>query len=87
TVTLLVDTLMILIGGTLLYLQSSRLLLITLIFIPLLIVCVFILKKPFEYYNQKVAENDADLSSYLIESFDGNQIIKSYHSEENVYNK
>ena len=27
------------------------------------------------------------MSSYLIESFDGNQIIKSYHSEENVYNK
>ena len=44
TVTLLVDTLMIVIGGTLLYLQSSRLLLITLIFIPLLIVCAFILK-------------------------------------------
>ena len=26
------------------------------------------MKQPFEHYNQKVAENDAELSSYLIES-------------------
>jgi ATP-binding cassette subfamily B protein len=87
TVTLLVDTLMIIIGGVLLYLQSPFLLLITIIFIPLLVICAYALKKPFEHYNQKVAENDAELSSHLIESFDGSQTIKSYQSEADVYDK
>lgn len=81
TVTLLVDTFMIIVGGILLYMQNSILLLVTILFIPLFIICSYSLRKPFEKYNQKVAENDAELSSYLIESFDGSNIIKSYQSE------
>lgn len=81
TVTLLVDTFMIIVGGILLYMQNSVLLLVTILFIPLFIICSYSLRKPFEKYNQKVAENDAELSSYLIESFDGSNIIKSYQSE------
>lgn len=87
TITLMVDTLMVIIGGVLLYTQSPVLLLITVIFIPLFIICAYALKKPFEYYNQKVAEHDSELSSYLIESFEGNQVIKNYQSETDVYNK
>lgn len=88
TVTLLVDTLMIIIiGGVLLYIQSPILLLITIMFIPFFIICSFVLKKPYERYNQKVAENNSELSSYLIESFDGAQTIKSFQSENIVYKK
>ncbi|WP_238615234.1 ABC transporter transmembrane domain-containing protein [Staphylococcus felis] len=65
TVTLLVDTLMIMLGGILLFMQSLVLLLITILFIPLFVVLSYVLSKPYEMYNQKVAENDADLSSYL----------------------
>lgn len=81
TITLLVDTFMIVVGAILLYLQNSMLLLITILFIPLFILCSFMMKRPFEHYNQKVAENDAELSSYLIESFDGSSTLKSYQSE------
>lgn len=81
TVTLLVDTFMIIVGCVLLYLQSPTLLFITVIFIPFFILCSLMMKQPFEHYNQKVAENDAELSSYLIESFDGSSTIKSYQSE------
>lgn len=70
TVTLLVDTLMIMLGGILLFMQSLVLLLITILSIPLLVVLSYVLPKPYEMYNQKVAENDADLSSYLIQSFE-----------------
>ncbi|WP_449463719.1 ABC transporter transmembrane domain-containing protein, partial [Streptococcus suis] len=87
TLTLIVDTLMIVIGAVLLYLQSGLLLLVTVIFIPFFIIGAYTLKKPYERYNQKVAENDAELSSYLIESFDGYQTIKSYQSEEDNYQK
>ncbi|UJB22127.1 peptidase domain-containing ABC transporter [Staphylococcus hominis] len=87
TVTLFVDTLMIIIGGLLLYMQSSLLLLITIIFIPLFIFCSYFLHKPFEKYNQKVAENNAELSSYLIESFEGINTIKNYQSEDIRFNQ
>ena len=85
TVTLLVDTFMIIIGAILLYMQSPLLLLITIIFIPCFIICSYTLRKPFEKYNQKVAEKDAELSSYLIESFDGSNTIKSYQSEDDRF--
>lgn len=87
TVTLFVDTLMIIIGSILLYMQSSLLLLITIIFIPLFIFCSYFLHKPFEKYNQKVAENNAELSSYLIESFEGINTIKNYQSEDIRFNQ
>lgn len=85
TITLLVDTFMVILGGILLYMQSPLLLLITLIFIPFFIICSYALRKPFEQYNQKVAENNAELSSYLIESFDGSHTIKSYQSENDRF--
>ena len=50
-------------------------------FYTIFILCSLMMKQPFEHYNQKVAENDAELSSYLIESFDGSSTIKSYQSE------
>ncbi|WP_180554730.1 peptidase domain-containing ABC transporter [Staphylococcus haemolyticus] len=85
TLTLFVDTFMIIIGAILLYMQSPLLLLVTIVFIPLFIICSYSLRKPFEKYNQKVAENDAELSSYLIESFDGSNTIKSYQSEDDRF--
>lgn len=45
------------------------------------------MKQPFEHYNQKVAENDAELSSYLIESFDGSSTIKVTNQSLIVLNK
>lgn len=87
TVTLLVDTVMVVIGGILLYFQSPLLLSVTALFIPFFILCSLFLKRPFESFNQKVAENNANLSSYLIESFDGSNTIKSYNAEEEHYKK
>lgn len=87
TVTLLVDTLMIFVGGILLYLTSPKLLLFTLIFIPLFIIFGFILKKPFEKYNRETMEVDAALSSYLIDVFSGSSTIKSYSAENEMIEK
>ena len=78
---------MIIVGCVLLYLQSPTLLFITVIFIPFFILCSLMMKQPFEHYNQKVAENDAELSSYLIESFDGSSTIKVTNQSLIVLNK
>lgn len=84
TVTLLVDTLMIIVGGVLLYFRSSTLFLWTLLFIPLFIALGILFKKPFEKYNRESMEVDATLSSYLIEVFSGSSTIKSYNAEQEM---
>lgn len=84
TVTFFIDTLMIFLGSILLYLQSSRLFLITLIFIPIYILLAVIFRKPFEKYNRQQMEQNSELNSYLIETINGISTIKSYTAEEEV---
>ncbi|WP_193014081.1 peptidase domain-containing ABC transporter [Staphylococcus equorum] len=85
TITLLVDTLMIIIGGSILFTQSSKLFYITLILIPLYLVIGLSFRKVLEKYNRLVMEQDANLSAYLIESFSGYPVIKSSVAENEVF--
>lgn len=87
TITLLVDTLMIIIGGIILFIQSSKLFYITLVLIPLYLIIGLSFRKILEKYNRLVMEQDANLSAYLIESFSGYPVIKSYVAENEVFKK
>lgn len=87
TITLLVDTLMIIIGGIILFIQSSKLFYITLVLIPLYLIIGLSFRKILEKYNRLVMEQDANLSAYLIESFSGYPVIKSYVAENEVLKK
>ncbi|BAX07194.1 ABC transporter ATP-binding protein (plasmid) [Staphylococcus aureus] len=82
TVTFFIDTLMIFLGSILLYLQSSRLFFITLIFVPIYILLALMFRKPFEKYNRQQMEQNSELNSYLIETINGISTIKSYTAEE-----
>ncbi|PNZ71600.1 peptide cleavage/export ABC transporter [Macrococcoides caseolyticum] len=84
TVTLFIDILMIFLGSILLYLQSNRLFLITLLFVPIYILLALVFRKPFEKYNRQQMEQNSDLNSYLIETINGISTIKSYTAEEEV---
>lgn len=84
TVTLFIDILMIFLGSMLLYLQSNRLFLITLIFVPIYILLALVFRKPFEKYNRQQMEQNSELNSYLIETINGISTIKSYTAEEEV---
>lgn len=84
TVTFFIDTLMIFLGSILLYLQSSRLFFITLIFVPIYILLALMFRKPFEKYNRQQMEQNSELNSYLIETINGISTIKSYTAEEEV---
>ncbi|MGW8090943.1 peptide cleavage/export ABC transporter [Staphylococcus shinii] len=85
TVTLVVDSLMVILGSILLYIQSPFLFYISLLFIPIYFILGFIFKGPFEQYNRKVMEENAFLSSYLIETFSGASTIKNYNAEDEFY--
>ncbi len=87
TITLLVDTLMVFVGGTILFIQSSILFYITLLLIPLYLIIGLSFRKVLKKYNRLVMEQDATVSAYLIESFSGYPVIKSFSAEKEIYNK
>lgn len=87
TITLLVDTLMVLVGGTALFFQSALLFYITLILIPIYLIIGLSFRKILSKYNRLVMEQDATLSSYLVESFSGYSVIKSFGAENEIFNK
>ncbi|MCD8851402.1 peptidase domain-containing ABC transporter [Staphylococcus xylosus] len=86
-VTLLVDSLMIIIGGIILYMQNTRLFFIIAIFLPIFIISFILLKKPFDKYNRKSMEMEAEMNSELIDTFNGSNIIKNFNAEKHVAKK
>jgi len=87
TITLLVDTLMVIVGGSILFIQSSILFYITLFLIPLYLFIGLSFRKVLKKYNRLVMEQDATLDAYLIESFSGYPVIKSFVAENEVFQK
>lgn len=83
-VTFFVDILLVLGGSIILIIKSKTLFLLSCCFLPLYILLPIFFKKPFELYNRKVMEENADLSTFLIESFENNNIIKSYNYEKKI---
>ncbi|WP_258870695.1 peptidase domain-containing ABC transporter [Staphylococcus pseudintermedius] len=87
TVTLFVDLILVLGGSIILYQESGILLLLCSCILPIYIILSLVLKRPFEINNRKLMEESAVLSSYLIESFENNLIIKSYNYENDMYSR
>lgn len=87
TITTLIDVLMLVGSGVLLYIQNKNLFYLILIFIPIYIVLSLVFKNRFEAYNQDVMESNSKLNSYLVESVSGISVIKSYNAEKHVFTK
>ncbi|GIM48397.1 bacteriocin cleavage/export ABC transporter [Collibacillus ludicampi] len=84
TLTVMIDSLMAVAGGIILYTQNSLLFGITLI-IALFYACiVYTLRKPIKNLNMKQMENSAHLTSYLVESIHGIETIKAFTAEREV---
>lgn len=84
TLTLMLDILMAIIGGVVLYLQNAKLFLTCFIPIVLYLVLVFSFKKKLKKVNREVMEANANMSSYLVESLEGIETVKSFNGEELV---
>ena len=82
--TIMIDTLMALAGAVILYLQSPKLFLIALMMVIFYVVIVVSFHSRYEKLNRKEMEDNAALTSYLVESLNGIQTIKAYNAEQKV---
>jgi len=87
TLTVILDTIMALAGGFILYLQDNMLFGICVIIVLLYAVVVFFFKTAIRDKNEKVMEENAQLSSRLIETLNGVLTIKAFNSEQQMNNE
>ena len=87
TITLLMDTMIVLLGGFVLYKINKILFFISLIVLLAYTLVILIYKRPTERINKKIMEQNAKVTDYLKESVIGIETIKSYGYEANVKEK
>jgi len=84
TLTVMIDTGMALAGGIILFFKSTKLFLIAFVMVVLYCVLVFVFNKPYRKANEKQMEDNAQLTSYLVESLNGIQTVKAFNGEQTV---
>lgn len=87
TLTIMIDTLMAVVGGIVLYIQNPTLFFIAVILIVLYGVVVFSYNKPIRKINEKIMEENSQVTSYLVESLNGIETVKAFNSETKVQYK
>lgn len=85
TLTIMIDTIMAIAGGIILYMQNSTMFGVTLIVLLLYFVIVFSFNKWYKRLNEKQMENNSQLTSYMIESLNGIQTVKAFNAERKVH--
>jgi ATP-binding cassette subfamily B protein len=84
TLTMMIDSLMVIIGGIILYTQNHLLFGITIVPVILYAVIVWAFNKPLNRINRETMENNAKLTSYLVESLNGIETVKAFNGETKV---
>lgn len=81
TLTIMIDTLMAIVGGIILYFQNAKMFGITIIVVVLYFIIVLSFNKWYKRLNEQQMENNAQLTSYMVESLNGIQTVKAYNAE------
>lgn len=81
TLTIMIDTLMAIGGAIILCLQNPTLFLVTVVIVILYAIIVLAFKEPYRKLNEHVMEDNAQLTSYMVESLNGIQTVKAYNAE------
>lgn len=84
---LFLDISILIIVGSVLLVQNTNLLLLSLVSVPIYIVIILAFLKPFEKMNNDVMQSNSMVSSAIIEDINGIETIKSLSSEEARYQK
>lgn len=84
---LFLDVSILIIVGSVLFVQNTNLFLLSLISVPIYIIIIFAFMKPFEKMNNDVMQSNSMVSSAIIEDINGIETIKSLTSEETRYQK
>lgn len=82
--TIMIDTLMAVAGGVILYRQNACMFGVTAIVIVLYFIIVLSFNRWYKKLNQTQMEDNAQLTSYMVESLNGIQTVKAYNAEEKV---
>jgi len=81
TLTIMIDTLMVIGGGIILCMQNPKLFVVSVIMVIFYAIIVLTFKNQYQKMNEDVLENNAQLTSYMVESLNGIQTVKSYNAE------
>lgn len=79
--TIMIDTLMAIGGAIILYIQTPKMFGISFLMVILYAIIVLAFNKKYKILNEQSMENNAQLTSYLVESLNGIQTIKVYNAE------
>lgn len=82
--TVMIDTIMAIAGGIILFFQNKTLFFIALLMAGFYTLLVFLYNKSYRKANEKQMEDNAQMTSYLVESLNGIQTIKAFNGEETV---
>ena len=81
TLTMMIDTIMAVAGGIILFMQNAKLFGIAVIMVVIYIIIVVVFNKKYETLNRREMEDSAQLTSYMVESLNGIQTVKAYNAE------
>lgn len=87
TLSIMIDTLMALVGGIALFSQNHLLFGISVIVVALYGVIVFAFNKPVKKINEKQMEDNSQVTSYLVETLNGIETVKAFHAEDKAQAK
>lgn len=87
TLSLILDTIMIIVTSIILYFINNLLFYFALVFITIFAIVSVLFIKPNRKSNERIMINNAEVISYLKESIDGIETIKAFSSESNAINK
>ena len=87
TLTIMIDSLMAVVGGAVLFTQNHTLFFIAVIVVVLYGAIVLAFNKPVKKINEKQMENNAQLTSYLVETLNGIETVKAFHAEDKAQAK
>jgi ABC-type bacteriocin transporter len=87
TLTVMIDTIMAFAGGLILFFKSKVLFAIAAFMVVLYGFLVLVFNKPYKKANEKQMEDNAQMTSYLVESLNGIQTIKAFNGEQTVQAK
>lgn len=81
TLTIMLDSIMAIVCGALLYYINVTLFFITLVMMVIYAIIMFLFRKPIKAVNHEIMEREAQVTSYLKESIDGIETVKAYQYE------
>lgn len=87
TLTLILDSIMVIGCGVILYMENSTLFYISFVVILLYAIIILMYKKPLENVNREAMEDNARVQSYLKESIDGIETLKVHTAESSAKDK